>query len=60
MVISRQLAHKITNALQFIVSASELGRTSQVVEKARELASLVNAHIESPEQEKAREEYEAQ
>lgn len=60
MVISRQLAHKLTNGLQMIVSATELGMPKQVIEKARELAQLINAHIESPEQQKAREEYESQ
>lgn len=59
-MISRQLAHKILNGLQVIVSATELNRPQQVVETARELGQLVSKHVESPQQEKARKEFEAQ
>lgn len=60
MIISRQLAHKLLNGLQLIMSANDLGMHKQVTEKAREMASLINAHVESAEQEKARREYEAE
>lgn len=57
MVISRHLAHKLTNGLQFIISGTELGLTKQVIEKAREMAKLVNTHVESDEQAQARKEH---
>lgn len=60
MIISRDLAHKVLNGLQVIVSATELDRKKQVIETARELGQLVNAHVETPQQKKAREEWEAQ
>lgn len=58
MVISRQLAHKILNGLQVIVSATELNRPQQVIDTARELGQLVSAHTETPQQEKARKDWE--
>jgi len=57
--ISRQLAHKITNGLQLIVSATELNMSKVVIDKARELAVLVNSNVETLQEEKARKQREA-
>lgn len=60
MHISRDLAHKVLNGLQLIVSGTELHLSKQVIQSARELAQLVSANVESPQQEAARKKWEAE
>jgi two-component sensor histidine kinase len=55
MVISRNLAHKVDNGLQVIMSLIETGQSSRAITTVRELSELVNGCVESRDEEKQRE-----
>jgi hypothetical protein len=59
MLISRKLAHKLTDRLQVIVSAIELGEARKAIVYALDMAQLIHRHTESEDEEKARQKREA-
>jgi len=54
MLISRKLAHKVQSGLQLIMSLVETGEQQRAITAIHELAKLINAHVESKADERAR------
>jgi len=54
MLISRQLANKITNRLMGILNLMRTGNVDQAADALHDLAKYVNRYVETPEEEIAR------